>query len=67
MAFSMLVAMKTEHGLRRGSVMVIAKRFGVACSTINCLWERVESACEVGLINFPEFTSQRKLQKKGYI
>ena len=27
---SMLVAMETEHGLRRGAIMVIAKKIGLA-------------------------------------
>ena len=33
-AISMLVAMKTKDGLRQGAVISIAKRFGMAHSTI---------------------------------
>ena len=29
---SMLVAMKTEDGLRRGSIMVVTKKTGLACA-----------------------------------
>ena len=29
---SMLVAMETKDGLRRGAIMVIAKEFGLACA-----------------------------------
>ena len=31
-AISMLVAMETEDGLRRGAIMVVAKKIGLACA-----------------------------------
>ena len=54
---SILVALKTEDGLRRGAIMFVAKRFGVACCTIYQLWEQAESAWEWGIIYSPEFIS----------
>ena len=33
-AVSMLVTMKTDDSLRRGAIMFIAKKFGVAHSTV---------------------------------
>ena len=34
-AISMLVAMETEDSLRRGAIMVVAKKFGLACAEQN--------------------------------
>ena len=31
-AISILVAIETKDGLRRGAIMVIAKKFGLACA-----------------------------------
>ena len=56
-AISMLVAIKTEDGLRRGAVMSIMIRFGMAHCTIYHLWDRAESAHGLGVSNSPEFIS----------
>ena len=64
---SMLVAMKTEDGLRRGAIIVIAKRFGMACCSVYHLWERAKRSHELGIINSPEFISCKRIQKKGYV
>ena len=37
---SMLVAMKTEDGPRRGAIMAIAKKFGLSC----CVYGREQKA-----------------------
>ena len=50
----MMVAMKTEDSLRRGAVMSITKRFGIACSTIYWLWELAESVHATGINSSPE-------------
>ena len=54
-----LVAMKTDNGLRRGAIMFVNKKFGVAHNTVYCLWERAKSMH--GIINSPEFISHEKL------
>ena len=66
-AVSMLVAMKTQDGLRRGSIMFVTKKFGVACCIVNHLWERAKSIHEGGVINSLEFILHKKLWKKGYV
>ena len=66
-AVSMLVAMKTQDGLRRGSIMFVTKKFGVACCIVYHLWERAKSIHEVGVINSPESILHEKLWKKGYV
>ena len=50
----MLVAMKTEDGLRRGAIMFIAKKFGMTCCSVYHLSESAKSACELGVVNSPE-------------
>ena len=56
-AISMLVMMATEDHLQRGSIMDIAKRFNVACSTIYKLWEHAEHMHAMGIINSPKLVS----------
>ena len=33
-AISMLVAMETEDGVRKGAIMVVAKKIGLACTDL---------------------------------
>ena len=61
----MLVAMKTKDGPRRGAIMFITKKFGMAHCTVYCLWERARSAHELGVINSPEFISCQKTSEEG--
>ena len=39
--------------------MFITKKFGVACCTVYHLWERAKSTGELGIINSPEFFTQK--------
>ena len=64
---SILVAMKTDDGLRRGAIMFIVKSVCMACCTVYYLWERAKSACELGIVNSPDLISHKKLWKKGYV
>ena len=57
----MLLMMATEGHLKRGSIMAIAKRFNVACSTIHRLWKCVECMCATGIITYVELLSQKKI------
>ena len=66
-AVSMLVAMETNDGLRRGAIMLVAKKFGVAHYTDYCLWGRAKSVHELGIINSPECILCKKIQEKGYV
>ena len=61
----MLVAMKTKDSLRQGAIMSIAKRIGLACSTIYQLWEQAESVHALGKINSPEFISCKKTRRQA--
>ena len=58
---SMLQGMENNGSLPRGSVTAIAKRFGVARCTVHRLWKRVARTCAMGLINSPDFNSQKKI------
>ena len=46
---SMLVAMESEDGLRRGAIMVIAQKIGFAHA------EQAKSVHQLSIINSPEF------------
>ena len=59
-AVSMLVAMETDHGLRRGAIMFSTQKIGMACCTVYHLWERAKRTCELGIINSPEFISCKR-------
>ena len=61
----MLLMTATEDHLKRGSVMAIAKRFDVACSTIHRLWTWVEHTCTTDIINSPKLLSQKKFQESA--
>ena len=56
---SMLQGMKNDGSLRRGSITTIAKRFGVARCTVHHLWKRVVHMHAMGVINSPDFNSQK--------
>ena len=64
-AVSMLVTMKTDDGLRRGAIMFVTKKFGIACCTVYHLWERAKSTHELGIINSPEFILCKKTLEEG--
>ena len=75
---SMVIDMKTEDGLKRHAVMVVAKKFSwhmQTYSTINVqiywycyvlLWA-LEYNSELGVIISSEFFRAMKLQKKHYL
>ena len=50
---SMLVAMEAKDSLRRGAIMVIAKKFGFCTSS-------AKRTHELGIINSPEFFHAKK-------
>ena len=55
---SMLLAMEIEDGLRRGAIMVVAKKIGLA---------HAKGTFELDIINSSECFSCKKVWKKGYI
>ena len=60
-AISMLVAMETEDGLRKGAIMVITQKNWLGMC-------RAKSIHELGVINSTEFFVWKKnLWKKGYV
>ena len=56
---AMLQGMENDGSLQRGSVTTIAKRFSMACCTVHRLWKKVARTCTTGIINSPEFNSQK--------
>ena len=64
-AFSVLLTMKTDNGLRRGATMFITNKFGMACCTVYHLWDRAKSMCELGTINSPEFILCKKNSRRN--
>ena len=56
---AMLQGMENDGSLRRRSVTAIAKIFGMAHCTVHCLWKRVVHMHATGIINSPEFNSQK--------
>ena len=62
---SMLVAMKTDDGLRRDAITFITKKFGVAHCTVYHLWERAKSMHELGTINSLEFILSKEHSRRG--
>ena len=53
---SMLVAMETEDGLRKGAIMVIAKNWLGMC--------RAKSTCELGIIKSTEFFHAKNSRRR---
>ena len=58
---SMLQGLDNDGSLQRGSITTIAKRFSVARCTVHCLWKRVACMHTTGVINSPEFNSQKEI------
>ena len=58
---SMLQGLDNDGSLRRGSITAIAKRFSMARCTVHRLWKRAARMRATGLINSPEFNSQKKI------
>ena len=65
---SMLQMLETDDGMRRGAFTIVAKSFGMAHSTVHCLWNRVVRMHATGHIISLEFHSHKnKLQEKAYV
>ena len=58
---SMLQMLQRENGMRRGAFTIVAKCFGMARSTVHCLWNRVVCMHAHGHIISPEFHSHKKI------
>ena len=54
---AMLLMNAMEDCLKRGSIMAVAKRFDMACSTIHRLWKWVDHIHMTGIINPPKLYS----------
>ena len=59
----MLQGMENDGSLQTGSITAITKRFGMACCTVHHLWKRVAHMCTMGVINSPDFNSQKKFRE----
>ena len=46
--------------MRRGAFTIVAKSFGMASSTVHCLWNRVVCTCATGHFISLEFHSHKK-------
>ena len=57
---TMLQTLQTDDGMRRGAFTMVAKCFGVARSTVHCLWNRVVCMRAHGHIISLEFQSHKK-------
>ena len=62
---SMLQALQTENGMRRGAFTIVAKCFGMAYSTVHCLWNRVVHMRASGHIISLEFHSHKEIPGDG--
>ena len=58
---SMLQMLQTENSMRRGAFTIVTICFGVACSMVHCLWNRVVCMHAHGHIISPEFHSHKKI------
>ena len=58
---SMLQTLETEDGMRRRAFAIVAKCFGMASSTVHCLWNRVAHMHASGHIISLEFHSHKKI------
>ena len=58
---SMLQTLQTENGMRTGAFTIVAKCFGMACSMVHCLWNRVVHMHAHGHIISLEFHSHKKI------
>ena len=64
---SILQTLETDDGMRRGAFTIVTKSFGVAHSTVHCLWNRVVCMHASGHIISLEFHSCKKLQEMAYV
>ena len=62
---SMLQTLETEDGMRRGAFTIVAKCFGMACSTVHYLWNRAAHMCASGHLISLEFHSHKKIAGDG--
>ena len=58
---TMLQTLQMDDGMRRGAFTMVAECFGVACSTVHCLWNRVVCMHAHGHIISLEFQSHKKI------
>ena len=58
---SMLQMLEMDDGMRRGAFTIVAKSFGMAHSTVHCLWNRVACTHATGHIFCPEFHPTKKI------
>ena len=63
----MLQGMENDGSLQRGSITAIAKIFCMACCTVHHLWKRAACMHATGVINSPDFNSQKKFQEATYL
>ena len=56
----MLQGMESDSSLKQGLVTPITKRFGMAHCTVHHLWKQAVRTHATGIINSPEFYSQKK-------
>ena len=61
---SMLQTLQMENGMRRGAFTIVTECFGMACSTVHCLWNRVVCMHATGHIISPEFHSHKKNSRR---
>ena len=62
-AISILRVKYIDGRFQRGAIVDVAKRFNVACTTIQRLWQRVACTHAVGIINSPKLVSWKKFQE----
>ena len=60
----MLQTLQMENGMRRGAFTIVAKCFGMAYSTVHCLWNRVVCMHATGHIISLEFHSHKKNSRR---
>ena len=65
--FLMLQMLQTEDAMRMGAFTIVAECYGVACSMVHCLWNRVMHMHASGHIISPEFHSHKKLWETAYV
>ena len=61
---SMLQMLQMENSMRRGAFTIVAKCFGMARSTVHCLWNRVVRMRAQGHIISLEFHSHKKNSRR---
>ena len=64
---TMLQMLQTEDGMRMGAFTMVAKCFGMARSTVHCLWNRVVHMHAHGHIILWNFSPTKKFQETSYL